>query len=68
MTTLDRDMGAKRIDYARAGIAHYWVVDGERRVVHVFADPVSGDYADVRTVRFGAPLAVPGTGSVITLD
>jgi len=37
------------------------VVDGERRVVHLFADPVSGDYADVRTVRFGAAQAGPGT-------
>jgi Uma2 family endonuclease len=67
-TTLARDMGAKRIDYARAGIPHYWVVDIERRVVHIFAEPVAADYADVKSVRFGEPLAVPGTDRTIILD
>ena len=61
-------MGQKRVAYAAAGIPHYWVVDGERRVVHVFADPVPGDYAEVSTVRFGAPLAVPGTDRTIVLE
>lgn len=67
-STLARDMGAKRIDYARAGIANYWIVDGERRVVHVFAEPVAAEYVDVKSVRFGEPLAVPGTDRTITLD
>jgi len=67
-TTQQRDMGQKRVAYAAAGIPHYWVVDGERRVVHVFADPVRGDYAEISTVRFGAPLAVPGTDRAMTID
>ena len=66
-TTLDRDMADKRVDYARAGIANYWVVDLNREVVHVFGDPVEGDYAQVKTVRFGEPLAVPGTDATIEL-
>lgn len=67
-TTLSRDLGPKRSDYARAGIPHYWVVDGERQVVHIFEAPVAGDYKEIRTVAFGSPLAVPGTGKTITLD
>jgi Uma2 family endonuclease len=67
-TTLNRDLGPKRADYARAGIPHYWVVDGERQVVHIFEAPVAGDYKEIRTVPFGSPLAVPGTEKAITLD
>lgn len=66
-TTLDRDTGLKRRKYAAAGIAHYWVVDGARMVVHVYGDPVAGDYAEIVTVRFGEPLAVPGTDAAIRL-
>lgn len=67
-STWARDTGMKRFAYAEAGIPHYWVVDGERSVVHVYGEPVAGDYADVSTVRFGAPLAVPGTGATIAID
>ncbi len=67
-TTQSRDMGLKRMLYAQANIPSYWVIDGIRRVVHVYADPVKGDYSSVHTVRFGAPLAVPGSDAAITLD
>ena len=66
-TTIDRDTGLKRRRYAEAGIAHYWVVDGSRGVVHIYGEPIDGDYADIATVRSGAPLAVPGTSATITL-
>ncbi|TCP73253.1 putative restriction endonuclease [Sphingomonas sp. PP-CE-1G-424] len=61
-------MGPKRTDYASIGIENYWVVDGARSVVHVFGEPVDGDYAQVHTVRFGEPLAVPGTNATIIID
>nr|WP_240456592.1 Uma2 family endonuclease [Sphingomonas yabuuchiae] len=67
-TTQSRDMGLKRMLYAQAGIPTYWVIDGVRRVVHVYADPVEGDYCSVHTVRFGEALAVPGSDAAITLD
>jgi Uma2 family endonuclease len=67
-TTQSRDMGLKRMLYAQASIPTYWVIDGVRRVVHVYADPAEGDYSSVHTVRFGAPLAVPGSNAAITLD
>lgn len=67
-TTRDRDMGMKRVKYATAGIAHYWVIDSERSVVHVWGEPVNGDYAQIGNVRFGEPLAVPGTDQTIVID
>ena len=66
-TTLSRDQGEKRVRYASAEIEEYWVVDSERSVVHIYREPVDGDYALITTVRFGEPLAVPGTGATITL-
>lgn len=66
-STRRRDLGMKRSKYAGAGVAVYWVVDGQHRVVHVHADPVDGDYVEVRTIRFGEPLPVPGTDATITL-
>ncbi len=67
-TTAARDMGMKRLKYADAGIAHYWVIDGARSVVHVWSEPLNGDYAQVGIVRFGEPLAVPGTDQTIVID
>ena len=67
-TTLSRDLGIKRRKYAEAGIPVYWVVDASRSVVHVHAEPVDGDYVEIHTVRFGEPVAVPGTEETITLD
>ena len=67
-TTLMRDLGLKRRKYAEAGIPTYWVVDPSRSVVHVYAEPIDGDYVDIHSVRFGRPLAVPGTDATITLD
>lgn len=66
-TTQRRDTEMKRIKYATAGIPFYWVVDGRRSVTHVYREPVDGDYAQIATVRFGSPLAVPGTDATITL-
>ena len=67
-TTIRRDLGMKREKYAAAGIPVYWVVDGSRSTIHVHAEPVDGEYTSVRTVRFGEPLTVPGTGATITLS
>lgn len=67
-TTRSRDMDMKRVKYSSAGIASYWVIDGERSVVHVWSEPVNGDYAQISTVRFGEPLAVPGTDQTIVID
>lgn len=66
-TTLDRDLGLKRLAYARAGIPHYWVIDGPHAVVHVFDQPENGDYASVTLVPFGQRLMIPGTDAAIVI-
>ena len=66
-STLGTDLGRKRIDYASAGIRHYWVVDVEGRRVHCYADPQGADYAAICVVPFGEGVAVPGTDGVIVV-
>lgn len=67
-SSIDRDLGVKRLLYAGVGVPHYWVVDGKRSVIHVFEHPVDGDYASLRLVPFGEALAIPGMDATITLD
>lgn len=67
-TTPDRDLGMKRRLYAAAGIPVYWVVDGRRRLVHVYDRPEGGDYMGVTIVKFGEPLAVPGAEGTVVLE
>lgn len=68
LSTIDRDLGMKRAEYARGGIAHYWVVDPERQTVHNYAVPVAGEFTQVRSYRFGEPIPVPGTDRTTTID
>lgn len=67
-TSRFRELDLKRTLYATAGVETYWVIDGKARTVYVHAEPTDGDYINVRTVRFGEPLAVPGTDATITLS
>ena len=67
-TTLGRDLGMKAARYAAAGIPHYWVLDGQAAVVHAYSEPTGARYSRAKTVRFGEPLAVPGTDATITLS
>lgn len=64
----DRDLQLKRRLYAGAGVPTYWVVDVDRRAIHVFDRPHGGDYVGIDLVRFGEPLAVPGSEATITLE
>ena len=66
--TIGQDLGEKAIDYAAAGIPAYWVVDVNAHAVHVMTNPVEGEYRNRNVIRFGEPLAVPGSGKTITLD
>jgi Uma2 family endonuclease len=58
-TSLSADLGAKARLYASAGVADYWVLDVEARVVIVHRDPRSGRYGSVET------LEVPGQVSAL---
>jgi Uma2 family endonuclease len=66
-STLNVDLGRKRIDYASAGIRHYWVVDVEGRRTHCYADPQGADYAAIRVVPFGEAMAAPGADGTVTV-
>ena len=67
-TSLREDLGPKRLIYAAAAVPEYWVVDVNARLVHRFTAPKDGDYSGEEEIRFGEPLAVPGTDQTITLD
>lgn len=67
-STLAVDRGSKRLSYASAGIAHYWVVDVRARTAEAMREPKNGDYGVRETVPFGEDLPVPGTGASIRLD
>ena len=65
-SSLELDLEAKPGVYAGAGVTEYWVVDIERRVVHVHRRPVDGAYDEVVVHRAG-PL-VSATEPSFTLD
>ena len=65
--TLKEDLERKRIDYAKAGIRHYWVVDVEGERVHQFSAPTDGDYATVLVSGFGDAIALQGCNATIVV-
>jgi Uma2 family endonuclease len=67
-TTLRNDLKFKRLNYAQAGVPHYWVVDVEGRKVHIFGQPSEGDYKDEQVYPFGADIPVPETSMSINLN
>ena len=51
-TTRAVDLRDKRAEYARAGAAHYWVVDVDVPTVHALAlDPTTGTYRTVAEAK-----------------
>jgi Uma2 family endonuclease len=67
-SSIDYDLGPKLRDYAAAGVGTYWVVDVNARVVHVMSGPADGTYRERHVVRYGEPLAIPGSAAEIVLD
>lgn len=66
-TTLVEDLGARLADYAASGVADYWVVDLDGRVVHAMSDAEDTTYRVRQLVRFGDPLGVPRTDHTIVI-
>jgi Uma2 family endonuclease len=66
-TTLEKDLNSKRLEYARAGIPHYWVVDANGQRVHVMSTIANDDYAVRDLVQFGEPIPVPTTDQTISV-
>jgi Uma2 family endonuclease len=62
-TSTDKDLGEKRLQYAKDGVQEYWVYETEPQLLTVFRDPVGGDYAFRKAFKPGetiSPLFAPG--------
>ncbi len=55
--TLADDIGEKRLEYAEAGLAEYWVLDVNARALHRFFELRDGDYAKRDIIRAGETLS-----------
>ena len=66
-TSLEKDLGPKRANYATAGIPHYWVVDVEGRQVRQFTQPMGDRYDCETCINFGTLIDVPETDTAITV-
>ncbi len=59
------DLGTKHDLYAEHGIPEYWVVDGKRRCVHVFRDPLNGLFRECRIYQPGESIPLPQCGGAM---
>lgn len=67
--TLARDLSAKALLYARAGIAEYWVIDVTGRRLLIHGDPQMGEYTQVTEYaenEIAAPLFAPAEGFMVS--
>jgi Uma2 family endonuclease len=62
-STLAYDLEVKRALYARAGVAELWIVDIDRRELHVFREPEQG-YSNHRVLTVSDNAAAAGVGDV----
>jgi len=65
-TTLRYDLTTKLELYAEAGVAEYWVLDVEGRVLHQFTQPHGSGYINQKTFTDVEQVIAPGCG--ITLQ
>jgi Uma2 family endonuclease len=68
--TLADDLGPKRVEYARARLPEYWVLDVNARALHCFHTPSAETYMHAAIVREGErveSVAVPGIAFALTL-
>ncbi len=61
-SSLSFDRGVKRVMYATAGIAEYWLVDLRRKAVIVYREPNGGEYRDERRFSLGESWTSPALG------
>jgi Uma2 family endonuclease len=63
VSTLATDTEAKRLEYARASVPHYWVVDVRAAQVRLYEQPRDGDYRSSLTLGADESVAVPVEGA-----
>jgi Uma2 family endonuclease len=57
-TSLDRDKGKKRLNYARSGIPVYWIVNLVDRQLEVYTSPGPDGYQSSQNLKSGQEVAV----------
>lgn len=69
-STLSKDQGAKKINYAVAGIAEYWVIDVYGRKVYRYTEPdaVSRNYHKIQMFTEGDTIPAIHLGEVAVDD
>lgn len=66
--TLRQDLNAKKVQYGRAGIPEYWVININARTLHVFREPTENGYAQEAILSSDSavtPLAAPSTAVAV---
>lgn len=58
--TLQKDLQVKRRQYAVSGIPEYWSIDPVERKIHIFRDPVAGDYQTTLILDEGEGIVLQG--------
>jgi Uma2 family endonuclease len=56
-SSLNYDLEDKRKLYAEARIREYWIVDASANCIHVFSDPIDGDYRTRMVYKVGECLS-----------
>lgn len=68
-SSLKTDLQDKAALYAEAGIVEYWIVDAGNSCIHVFRQPMEGEYKDRAVFRRGDKLApLAAQGALLDLD
>jgi Putative restriction endonuclease len=60
-------LGPKRVDYAKAGLPEYWVLDVNARALHRSFDLREGNYANRDIIRAGEKLGSATLAGMTTL-
>ena len=66
--TLRQDLNAKKVQYGRAGIPEYWVININARTLHVFREPTENGYAQEAILSSDSavtPLAAPSAAVAV---
>jgi Uma2 family endonuclease len=67
-STLEKDLGDKRIAYGEAGVGEYWVVNLRDGQLHVFRDVQDGDYDSESILKDGAVASLAFTGVLVQVS
>jgi Uma2 family endonuclease len=67
-SSLDTDRELKGPQYARAGIAHYWIVNLPERCIEVYSQPADGQYRAKRVCLPGETIEVLPFEAVVAVE